>query len=229
MREGLVAAGLAAVVLAVTSLAVGAQESAKPEFNVVSLQAHATSEAPNDQIVAVLAAEADGADPAALSQSVNRRMTQALAAAKAEPAVKSRSGNYQTFPVYRDGRIESWRVTQELRLESGDFAAAARLIGRLQKDLVVRGMSVGLSAEARRAAEDALIADAVAAFHARAAVVRAAMKSSGYRIRSMDINAGAAAPPRPFAAGVARAQVAPAVEPGASQVTVTITGTIQLQ
>jgi predicted secreted protein len=199
-------------------------------FDVVSFQAQASREVANDRIAAVLAAEASGSDPAALAASVNRRMSEALAAAKEVTVVQARSGSYQTSPMYnKDGRIEGWRVSQELRLESADFAAAARLIGRLQQSLVVRGMSLELSPDARRAAEDALISEAIAAFHGRAGIVRQAMKAAGYRVRSLDIQSSGGFP-RPFAmARSAPAAAGPALEPGNSQVTVLVSGSIQLR
>jgi predicted secreted protein len=221
---------LAAVALLLPALAWG-QEAAPRDaaFDVVSFQAQATREVANDRIAAVLAAEASGSDPAALAASVNRRMSEALAAAKEVSAVQVRSGSYQTSPLYKDGRIEGWRVSQELRLESGDFAAAARLIGRLQQTLVVRGMSLELSPDTRRAAEDSLINEAIAAFHGRAGVVRQAMKTAGYRVRSLDIQTSGGFP-RPFAmARAAPAAAGPALEPGNSQVTVIVSGSIQLR
>jgi predicted secreted protein len=130
--------------LALIACSVWAQE------NLVSAQAQASREVDNDQLVAGLAEAA------------------ALQLARDFPAVKLRSGNYQTYPRYREQRIDTWQGSQELRLERADFAAAARLIGTLQKELVVRSMSVRLSPEARRAAEDALIPEAIAAFQARA-------------------------------------------------------------
>jgi predicted secreted protein len=197
-------------------------------FEVVSFEAQASREVPNDQLVAVLAVELHGPDPVALAKTANARMGEALKAAAGVAAVKARSGNYQTFPRYdRNQRIEGWQLSQELRLESADFEAAARLIGRLQETLVVRSMAVRLSPEARRAAEDALIAEAIAAFHARAERVRAAMKAAGYRIRTLSIGTGGGQPPRPFEAR-AMAQ-AVAVEPGESQVNVTASGSIQLR
>lgn len=198
------------------------------QFDVVSLEAQASREVANDQLVAVLAIELHGPDPVALAATANRRMAEALKLAAAVPAVEARSGNYQTFPRHdRNQRIEAWQLSQELRLESRDFAAATRLIGRLQDSLVVRSMAVQLSPAARRAAEDALIPEAIAAFHARAELVRAAMKAAGYRIRSLNIGTGGATPPRPFEA---RAMAQPvAVEPGESQVTVTAGGSIQLR
>jgi predicted secreted protein len=198
------------------------------QFDVVSFEAHANRDVPNDQLVAVLAVELHGPDPAALARTANSRMAEALKVAATVPEVRVRSGNYQTFPRYdRNQRIESWQVSQELRLQSDDFTAATQLIGKLQDRLVVRSMAVRLSPEARRAAEDALIAEAIAAFHARADRVRAAMKAAGYRIRNLSIGTSTGGPPRPFEAR-AMAQ-APAVEPGESQVTVTASGSIQLR
>jgi len=189
----------------------------EPEFDVVSFEAQASREVENDQLVAVLAVERHGADPAALADEVNRRMAQALELARAVPAAKARSGNYQTFPRYdRNQRIEGWQVSQELRLESADFAAVTRLIGRLQENLVVRSMALRLSPEARRAAEDALIGEAIAAFGARAELVR-----------SLSLGSAGGLPPRPLEM---RAMAAPvAVEPGVSQVSVTASGSIQLR
>ena len=85
-----------------------AQEKAEPAPSTVALRAQADREVANDLVVATVAAEETGTDTAALAA-----------------AVKSRSGGYQTFPVYKGGRIESWRVSQQLRLESADFPAMA--------------------------------------------------------------------------------------------------------
>jgi predicted secreted protein len=219
---------LAAVLAAGASLA-GAQEVARPpELDVVSLQAEASREVENDQLVAVLAAEAHGANPAELAETVNRSMAEALKTARAVPAIKLRTGNYQTFPRYKGQRVDGWTAAQELRLESADFTAAARLIGQLQQSLVVRSMAVRLSPEARRAAEDALMSEAIAAFHARADLARKAMKAASYRVRNIAIGTSGAR----MAEVSARAMVSQspvAVEGGVSQVTVTISGSIQLR
>jgi predicted secreted protein len=217
------------VVLVLLLAACASAAERQDQFDVVSFEAQASRDVPNDQLVAVLAVELHGPDPAALARTVNARMAEALKVAAGVPAVRARSGNYQTFPRYdRNQRIESWQVSQELRLEGADFEAATRLIGRLQENLVVRSMAVRLSPEARRAAEDALIAEAIAAFHARAERVRAAMKAAGYRVRALSLGtSGGGLPPRPFEARAMAQQVA--VEPGESQVNVTASGSIQLR
>src|SRR4051812_30813368 len=115
-------------------------------LDVINLQAEASREVENDQLVAVLAAEAQGPNPAELAEVVNRKMAEALKTARAVPAIKLRSGNYQTSSrPGKDGRVESWQASQEVRLESADFAAAAKLIGQLQQSLNVRSMALRLA------------------------------------------------------------------------------------
>ncbi|HLX79653.1 MAG TPA: SIMPL domain-containing protein [Burkholderiales bacterium] len=213
-------------------LAAGAQT---PEtlFNLVSLNAQAEREIPNDLLTAMLTAEAEGADPAQLADSVNRAMQRALSTALAYKTVKAQSAGYQTIPGYDKGRIARWRVRQELRLESADFAATTELVGKLQASLMVTGLALSVSPEARHKAENALIAEALAAFEERARVVRDAMKAKGYRVRDLQVSPGGVSP-RPMLAMAARGASSeslaqPALEPGTTRILVMVSGTIQLQ
>jgi predicted secreted protein len=219
---------LVALVLGLSGCAAAGEK--QDPFDVVSFEAQASREVQNDELVAVLAVELHGPDPASLAQTANRRMAEALKRVATVPAVKARSGTYQTFPRYdRNQRVEGWQVTQELRLESADFAAAARLIGELQQTLVVRSMALRLSAQARRSAEDALIGEAIDAFRARAERVRAAMKASGYRVRTLNLGTAAGSPPRPFEARALASSAPVAIEGGVTVVTVSANGSIQLR
>jgi predicted secreted protein len=222
---------LAALLLAP---ALACAQAAAPDaiFNLVTLSAQAEREVANDLFAATLAAETEGADPAPLQAEVNRRMQAALATAKGYGAVRVRSGSYQTFPVYdSNSRVSRWRVRQELRLESADFAAATELVGKLQAGLNVTGMSLSVSPEARKQAENALIPEALAAFEERARLVREAMKAKGHRLRNLQISGGGAAPPVPLPArAMAMSSApAPAIEAGSTRMLITVSGTIQLQ
>jgi len=219
--------------LLLAPLTLAAQAPTETLFNLVNLNIQAEREIPNDLLTATLAAEVEGADPAQLADGVNRTMQRALATALAYKAVKTQSAGYQTIPVYDKNRIARWRVRQELRLESADFAAATELIGKLQSTLMVAGLTQSVSGEARRKAENALIAEALAAFDERARVVRDAMKANGYRVRDLQVSPGGA-PPRPVLALTARAlssesMAQPAVEPGSTRILIAVSGTIQLQ
>ncbi len=224
---------LAAFGMTLACAVANAQERAETLFNLVSLSAQAEREVANDTLTAVLAAEAEGADPATLAESVNRTMREALKLAQGSPAVKARSLSYQTLPVYDKARIVRWRVRQELRLESTEFAQATELIGKLQASMMVTSLAAGLSPAARKQAENALIVEALAAFHERAAIIRDAQKAKGYRVKEVQVGSGGvqprfyAAPPRSAMASASAAP--PAVEPGASVLQVSVNGTIQLQ
>jgi len=76
-----------------------------------------------------------------------------------------------------------------------------------------------------------LIAEAVAAFDARADVARKALKAKSYTVRELNIGTAVGGGPRPMQSEFAAAsRAAPvAIEAGLSQVTVTVSGSIQLQ
>jgi predicted secreted protein len=222
---------LIAAVLLAPLLASG--QAPETLFNLVTLGAQAEREVPNDLLHAVLAAEAEGSDPAPLADNVNRAMQRALATAQGTKGVKSQSGGYQSYPVYDKGRVVRWRVRQELRLESGDFAAASELIGKLQASLVVTGLSLSVAPETRRKTENALMGEAYAAFEERARVARDAMKAKGFRVRDVNFSAGGGAVARQDLA-LARSMAAsspqaPAIEPGSTRILITVSGTVQLQ
>jgi predicted secreted protein len=225
---------LASLLLWLAAAPAFAQTPEAALFNLVTLNAQAEREVANDLLQAVLAVEAEGADPAALADGVNRSMQKALATAQGYRAVRARSGNYQSFPVHDRNRIARWRVRQELRLESADFAAAGDLIGKLQGSLVITSMALTVSPEARRQAENALTAEAIAAFEERARSVRDALKAKGYRIKDLQVSGGGPVP-RPMAFQAARgamsesAVAAPAIEAGTSRLVITVSGTVQLQ
>lgn len=224
-------AWLAGLALAGFALGAQAQEpGAGTLFNLVTLAAQAEREIANDLLTATLAAEAEGADPAPLADSVNRTMRRALELAREQRGIKVRSGAYQTYPVYDRNRVARWRVRQELRIESTDFAAATALIGKLQSSLVVSQMALGVSNETRKAAENELVAEAIAAFEERARLARDALKAKSFRIRDLQISGGGPIAPRPMAARAMLAEGAPpAVEPGTTRVVVSASGTVQLQ
>ena len=209
-----------------------AHDGAETLFNLVSLQAQVTREAPNDLLQAVLSIDMEDRDPAKLADSANRAMQDALKIAAAFKPVKVKSGNYQTYPVYDKTHITHWRVRQELRLESKDFEAATTLIAKLQGTLQLANMEFSVAPETQRAVESALISEAIQAFSARADIVRAALKAHSYKVKDMQINTGQGNP-RPILARQLMSKSAemvstPAVEAGTSQISVNVTGSIKL-
>jgi predicted secreted protein len=205
-----------------------------PRYNVIELQAEAQRELPNDTMSASLYVELNDANAAALATAVNKAANEALRVAREYPSVRARSGNNQTYPVYAKGNVlQGWRARAEVRLESQDFEAASRLIGKLQAGMQLGNMAFSVSPEARRQAENELIAEAIAAFKARAEIVRGALAGRSYKIQRLNVNNGYSAPPPRFAmarvlSAGAPEVAAPNLEGGVSLVTVTVGGAIEV-
>ena len=208
-----------------------AAEQPAPTYDRVSLSASADQEVNNDTLVAVMYAQREGTDATRLASDVNRLIAAAVEQAKQLPQVQVQTLEYNTSPVYRKQTLEGWRVRQSIRLESRDAAVLSQLIGDLQTNLGVSSISYTISPELRRTVEDKLIAEAIAGFNARAAMIGKEMQRSGYRLVSMDIKSSGYQPgPVPIRAMAMEAKTAaPTLEAGSRRVEVRIDGTIELQ
>ncbi|HSD36937.1 MAG TPA: SIMPL domain-containing protein [Rhodocyclaceae bacterium] len=220
------------------SFGAAAQIPPKPDLPTLELSADASRSLPNDLARAQAYVEQTDATPVELAKHVNQRISEALALIKTYPAVKVRTSNTQTWPVYASnvasrtttGRIESWRMRSGLSLESRDIAALSELLGKLQSLTAVDQVSVGFAPETRAKAADEAMVDALKAFQARAALAAQAL---GKRWRVKNINVSQGAVPQPYLrtakAGMAMSDAAPApIEAGEGQITVTVNGSVEL-
>jgi len=222
-----------ALALACASVAHG-DEAGEDAMNRVSLQAESSKQVANDLMQAVLSAELEDRSPAKLADMINQAMTWALAKSRNAPGITVQSGGYQTYPIRREGAIVAWRASQQLRLESSDTDRMTVLIGELQSRLQLGSLTFTVSREVRRATENELIDAALDIFKQRAEIVRENLAAASYRIVEIDIRTSGA-PPRPPAprggrhmALHAELVTRPAVEAGSSEVSVSVSGTIQL-
>lgn len=229
----LAAAAIAASLMMPSAPAV-AQRSDEVRWNQVDLQAEAQREVENDLMTASLYVEQNELDPVKLAAGLNRALNEALATARDAKGVRARSGGYSTHPVYdRNQRLTGWRGRAEIRLESRDFAAAGALIGRLQGSMQLGGIQFGVSPELRRKTGDELMTEAIVAFRGRADIARAAQGGRTVKIRRVAVNTGGGFP-QPRAQFAARAMAAEAVpapqlEGGTSLISVSVSGTIEVE
>lgn len=198
----------------------------------VDLSAEASATAVNDLLRATVAADVSGGTPAELAQRANAAIAEGLKTAKAYPAVKVRTGNAQSYPNYgKNGKIESWRMRSELLLESRDPVAMGELLGKLQTSLMMSGLSAAPAPETRAKAEERAMLDVIAAFHSRARIVAGAFGKS-YKIKTLSVGTQGG-PVQPMMLKSQRmttmAEAAPMpVEAGESQVTVVVSGQIEI-
>jgi len=207
-------------------------------YNQVSVHAEVNQEVPRDLMLVTLYSEAQNADPAKLAAEITETLNKALGQARQVKEVTIRQGNRNSYPIYDDKgqKITGWRERAEIRLESADFAALSKLTGELLNDLKMGGMDFSISNPSRKASEDTLLKDAVAAFKTRAQLVTDALGGNGYKLVNLNLNTSGY--PQPYlrapvmmmkAARSADAAPTPEVEAGTSQVSVSADGVIEVQ
>lgn len=207
-----------------------------PRYNQISLRAEVNQDVQRDLMLVTLYTEAQDSDPAKLAAQITETVNKALGQARQVKEVKIRQGNRNSYPVYEEKgqKITGWRERAELRLESADFAALSKLTGELLNDLKMGGMDFSISPTTRKASEDSLLKDAVAAFKTRAQLVTEALGGTGYKLVNLNLNTSGfpqpylRAPVMMMKASREDAAATPDIEAGTSQVTVAADGVIEV-
>lgn len=202
------------------------------EYNQVRFQVQAAEAVTNDRMQVLLVVQDEDSEPARLADRINKTMAWALQQTRGQNTVQVHTGGYSTQPVYSKERITAWRSSQELKLESGDFAKLGSLIGVLQERLQLRAVNFSVADETRAVVEQRLIDTALERFKQRAEQVRANIGSKEYRIVEINIiTHDAPMQPLPMmrAEAMSMAVKAPSFEGGDSEVQVGVNGVVQLQ
>jgi predicted secreted protein len=198
----------------------------------IELTVDAQQSAPNDLGRATLYVEMQDASPAELAVRVNNAVGTVLGIATRFSAVKTRTGDVSTYPVYgKTNRIESWRMRADVLLESRDISTLSELLGRLQTVAALGDVQLSAAPETRKRAEDEAIRAALEQFQSRARLVSEQMGKS-YRVISLVIDTGMRRPAlRPMLASramTAEAAAPMAVSAGESNIEVVVRGKIAL-
>lgn len=224
---------VAAVLLGLTALSAAHAED-KPVYDRIAFTVNAKQEVPNDLLTAVLYAEQQGQNTAALADSVNQSITWALGIAKPETAVASSTLSYTTNPVYTDGRVTGWQVRQSIQLKSKDSKILSGLLGKLQEKLRIEGVNYSVSPEVQADTEKNLIDQALKNFKARADQLKAGMGRAEYRVVKLDVQAVNGESPQPpmyrmaAMSDAAAAPAPPSLEGGKQNLQVNIQAEIEL-
>jgi predicted secreted protein len=200
---------------------------------VLHLAEHADRLVHRDRLRAVLRAEAIDADAVRLQAELNRRMTAAVAQAKAVAGIAVATGGYSVFQERPNDKPPQWRGLATLSLVGHDGVALLALVGSLQQDgLLLSSLAYELTPEAARSIEDELADEAIARLQARARRVAGSLGLAVQRLRNVTVgNANGAQPiPRPMlmARQAGPAETPPVGEPGEASVSVSVDAEIVL-
>lgn len=236
-----VRAAAVASLLVGASLAGGARAETPPPQGVLGLAANASVEVAKDLLAVTFSTSREGSDANTVQAQLKQALDAALAEAKkaARPGqVDVQTGNFSLYPRYANatssGRatITGWQGSAEVIVEGRDMAAIGQLTGRITTMTIAR-VSFRLSREASQRVEADVVAEAIAAFRAKATSYAKLFGYGGYAVREVTI---ATSDSQPGPIPVMRMQTAPAstadalsVEPGKALVTATANGTIQMK
>lgn len=225
---------LAAALGLAASGGAAAAEPAAPQ-DVLSLSAGASVEVSQDLLSVTFTTTREGQDASSVQAALKQALDAALAEAKkaARPQqVEVRTGNFSLYPRYGSkGTIGGWQGSAELTVEGRDMAAIAQLSGRIGT-MTIGHVGYGLSKEAREKVESEVTAQAIGAFRARAAEMSRQFGYAGYMIREVSVSSseGGGPSPKVMMQGRASAMAAEAlpVEAGKSEVSVNVSGSVQM-
>ncbi len=203
-------------------------------YNQINLEASASAEVENDTMIVSLYAQEEGSKAVALSNRVNKKINGALEKLKQYKNIKVETESYSTNPVYNKNQVIAWRVKQSIQLESKDMSLMSEVLGELQQQLKLNGISFDVSPGKREQQTRVLIDQALTAYNKRATQIANKLHHDGYKIVSMKVSTSAsAAPYRYKMARVMMAEATPAVAPeiakGDQTLSVRVSGTIELE
>jgi len=214
---------------------VAAQTLPSPE-NVVSLNASAAVEVPQDWLTVVLSTTREGPEATAVQSQLKLALDAALAQARpaARPGeLEVRTGNFALHPRYTaQGSSSGWTGQAELVLQGRDMGAIAQLAGQVQT-LTVASVSYSLSRAAQEKVEADVMAQAVARFRVQADQAARLFGFTGWLLREVNLGGGSSSP-RPMAMAMRAkaedaAMTAPLpVEAGQATVTANVNGSVLL-
>ena len=213
-----------------------AAERADPAATVLNLSASAQREIANDQMIATLYVQDRQPQPGALANHLNQLINRAQSDARGYKNVEVSSGSYNSWPAYnKSGKIDGWQGRAELKLKSRDMAQGSELIAKLQGYMLLEGVQFVVSDDARRAAEKAMIPEAIAALMEQAQIAAKALGKNTLNMHQLTIG-NQSPPPVPLLmrsktlAMTADAEVAPAEwQPGRSQLQLQVNGQLELR
>jgi predicted secreted protein len=214
-----------------------------PPQGVLGLTANASVEVAKDLLAVTFSTTREGSDANTVQAQLKQALDAALAEAKkaAKPGqVDVQTGNFSLYPRYANATsssraapaITGWQGSAELIVEGRDMAAIGQLTGRITTMTIAR-VAHRLSREASQRVEADIVAEAVAAFRAKATSYAKLFGYGGYAVREVSV---ATSDPQPGPVPMMRMQATAAspadalsVEPGKAVVTATVNGTVQMK
>jgi len=216
-----------------------AAESKAEKGALVSLNATASMQIPNDEVVVAYRIEATGRDPGALRKQVNQISQTIHTSLKHEQDIKQNTLNRRMDMLWRYDKASSkqmrdgWKLVQREEIISRNLDAAANWINRIEKaGANLDNLNFRIAEDTMNTTTDSLRMQAIANFRSKAAHIANALDAKSFRISHLQTSNGTPNMPinrRPEMTMMKMsADIAPSLNAGEGKVSVTVSGNIQL-
>ncbi len=206
--------------------------------NVVQLTASGSVDVQQDLLVLTLFAVRDGKNAAAVQAQLSQALDAALAETRKDASLLKmdvRTGAFSLSPRYSDKQqISGWEGRAELVLEGRDFPLITSAAARASS-MAVSSVEFALSREKSQLVEQDAQKQAIAQFKAQATQLAGEFGFSGYTLREISVShsrqsSGPVPRMMSMKTSVASLSSRPiSVEPGKAEVSVTVSGTVQMR
>ncbi len=222
-------------IVCILFLLVSLSLAAKPEstFDRVTFSVTVVEEVRSDTIIGNLGISVQGKDTSAMAGKINSTIRAALDSIKKFSAIEAETLNYQTQPVYEQGRQSGlWKVSQSIQIKSRDFEQFSKAVHKLQQSLNLLSVNYQLSSAVRSATEDRLTTNAIKRFSERAQQLSNDFGFKDYRIVSVNLGGSPRYTSRPVETAMRMemdlSAPPPVFQAGKQQVNININGTIEM-
>lgn len=205
------------------------------QYGLVSLDASATVDVVNDELITRLQVFEEGQNSATLTNLVNKKTALVLDAVKHFKDIKAETSSYSTRPLYNDGKIKSWQVTQQLTLETSNFEQMSQFIADISSLANIQSMQFRVSKVKAEKVKQDLLKQAISNFKDKATLITTEFNRPAYELVSLSID-GNHITPMPvmertamMSADSMRKGTPAALSGGSNEVSVQVRGTIQLK
>ena len=229
------------VAMAASASGVFAQEPPAALRDIVQFSVSAVTSARPDELRIVLRATREGADAGRVQRELQGLMDAALAQTRPQVQqglLEAKTGNFGLMPRRgTDGRLTGWQGTAELTLSGSAMDRIADLAAKLvpsagsSQGLVVAEVEPRLSDASRDRLEREARAQAIERFRNQAGEMARQFGYTRYVLREVSVSGAQGGGPRPRLLMAAMSAAAPGpipVEQGWSEVSVSVSGSVQL-
>lgn len=225
---------LLAVTLSLSAFGQAWADEDANRFNRISFTETVSETVSNDQVTVQFIARAQDSDPETVAREINQQMQHAKRLIDRTQGLRVQTGGYRIHPVYdKDQNIQTWRGQQTLSIETQNSPGLAKILTELQSLLSYNGMQFSVSRQQQERVMERLLKQGIQAYRDKAKQIARAFGKEAFNITETHIDNPMPPTiyrqPRTLALSTMKAESAPVMEAGQTDLRLTISGVVTIR